>query len=99
MRICRPTGHRASPLPGSIPGGQRGVPQPHGRDACAAALLRLDPARPRVSIKELAEYLAHSDPGFTLRTHTHLVPSSYERARVAIDGVFGLESADGLAAA
>lgn len=49
-----------------------------------------------VSIKELAEYLGHSDPGFTLRTYTHLVPSSYERARLAIDGVFGLKSADGL---
>jgi hypothetical protein len=52
-----------------------------------------------VSIKELAEYLGHSDPGFTLRTHTHLVPSSYERVRQAIDGVFGLKSADGLEAA
>ncbi len=52
-----------------------------------------------VSIKELAEYLGHSDPGFTLRTYTHLVPSSYERARQAIDGVFGLKSADGLEAA
>jgi integrase len=52
-----------------------------------------------VSIKELAEYLGHSDPGFTLRTYTHLVPSSYERARMAIDGVFGLTSADGLEAA
>ncbi|MGH3871794.1 MAG: tyrosine-type recombinase/integrase [Pseudonocardiaceae bacterium] len=49
-----------------------------------------------VSIKELAEYLGHSDPGFTLRTYTHLVPSSYERARLAIEGVFGLKSADGL---
>ncbi len=42
-----------------------------------------------VSIKELAEYLGHSDPGFTLRTYTHLVPSSHERARLAINGVFG----------
>ena len=42
-----------------------------------------------VSIKELADYLGHSDPGFTLRTYTHMVPSSHERARVAIDGVFG----------
>jgi len=50
-----------------------------------------------VSIKELAEYLGHSDPGFTLLTYTHLVPSSYERARLTIDGVFGLKSADGLA--
>lgn len=52
-----------------------------------------------VSIKELAEYLGHSDPGFTLRTYTHLVPSSYERARLAVEGVFGLKSADGLDAA
>lgn len=52
-----------------------------------------------VSIKELAGYLGHSDPGFTLRTYTHLVPSSYERARQAIDCVFGLKSADGLEAA
>lgn len=52
-----------------------------------------------VSIKELAEYLGHSDPGFTLRTYTHLVPSSFERARVAIDGVFGLGTGDGLEAA
>jgi integrase len=49
-----------------------------------------------VSIKELAEYLGHSDPGFTLRTYTHLVPSSYERARLAIDGVFSLDATDGL---
>src|SRR4051812_8426587 len=41
-----------------------------------------------VSVKELADYLGHADPGFTLRTYTHLVPSSYQRARAAIDGVF-----------
>ncbi|AEA27370.1 integrase family protein [Pseudonocardia dioxanivorans CB1190] len=41
-----------------------------------------------VSIKELAAYLGHNDPGFTLRTYTHLVPSSFERARAAVDGVF-----------
>ena len=37
-----------------------------------------------VSIKELATYLGHADPGFTLRVYTHLVPSSHERARVAV---------------
>ncbi|CCH35593.1 hypothetical protein ABZ816_13410 [Actinosynnema sp. NPDC047251] len=41
-----------------------------------------------VSIKELAEYLGHEDPGFTLRTYTHLMPSSHERARKAVDRVF-----------
>ncbi len=53
-----------------------------------------------VSIKELAVYLGHSDPGFTLRVYTHLVPSSHERARLAIDGVFGRPAPpDGLEAA
>jgi integrase len=54
-----------------------------------------------VSIKELAAYLGHNDPGFTLRTYTHLVPSSYERARTAVDAVFSPTSsaADGLDAA
>ncbi|RIQ20604.1 hypothetical protein DY240_17330 [Jiangella rhizosphaerae] len=45
-----------------------------------------------VSIKELAEYLGHADAGFTLRTYTHLVPSSHERARQAVDAVFGSET-------
>ena len=38
-----------------------------------------------VSIKELAEYLGHHDPAFTLRVYAHLLPSSHERARQAID--------------
>jgi hypothetical protein len=32
---------------------------------------------------------ATADPGFALRTYTHLLPSSHERVRVAVDGVFG----------
>jgi integrase len=42
------------------------------------------------SIKALSEYLGHADPGFTLRTYTHLMPSSSERTRQAVDGVFQL---------
>jgi integrase len=38
-----------------------------------------------VNIKELAEYLGHHDPGFTLRLYTHMLPMSHERARSAID--------------
>ncbi|GAA2810069.1 tyrosine-type recombinase/integrase [Kribbella solani] len=38
-----------------------------------------------VNIKELAEYLGHHDPGFTLRMYTHMLPSSYDRARQAVD--------------
>ncbi|MPZ61424.1 MAG: tyrosine-type recombinase/integrase [Propionibacteriales bacterium] len=37
------------------------------------------------SIKAVSEYLGHTDPGFTLRTYTHLMPSSAERTRKAVD--------------
>ncbi|MBF6072461.1 tyrosine-type recombinase/integrase, partial [Nocardia farcinica] len=55
-----------------------------------------------VSVKELAEYLGHDDPGFTLRVYTHLLPSSHERARQAVDdaaGIWELPPDDGLQAA
>jgi integrase len=42
------------------------------------------------SVKALAEYLGHSDPGFTLRTYTHLLPESDERTRKAVDEAFGV---------
>lgn len=38
-----------------------------------------------VNIKELATYLGHADPGFTLRVYGHLLPDSHDRARQAID--------------
>jgi integrase len=41
------------------------------------------------SIKAVAEYLGHADPAFTLRTYTHLMPSSDRRARSAFDDLFG----------
>jgi len=41
------------------------------------------------SIKALASYLGHSDPGFTLRVYTHLMPSSEEWTRHAIDDLLG----------
>lgn len=40
------------------------------------------------SVKAVAEYLGHADPGFTLRVYAHLFPSSEDRARRAIDGAF-----------
>ncbi len=39
------------------------------------------------SASAVAEYLGHSDPGFTLRVYAHLFPSSEDRARRAIDQV------------
>ncbi|MFI5593443.1 tyrosine-type recombinase/integrase [Amycolatopsis sp. NPDC051758] len=41
-----------------------------------------------VSIKELAIFLGHKSEGFTLRTYVHLMPSGYERARLATDTIF-----------
>ena len=38
-----------------------------------------------MSVKELAEYLGHHDPPFTLRIYAHLLPSSHARARKVID--------------
>ncbi|MFB7913488.1 tyrosine-type recombinase/integrase [Streptomyces sp. NPDC056061] len=44
------------------------------------------------SIKALSVYLGHSDPGFTLRIYTHLMPSSEQRTRAAVSAVFGRAS-------
>ncbi|MBG6069368.1 tyrosine-type recombinase/integrase [Micromonospora ureilytica] len=41
------------------------------------------------SIKALSAYLGHADPGFTLRTYTHLLPASEDRTRRAIDKALG----------
>lgn len=42
-----------------------------------------------VSIRALADYLGHSDPGFTLRVYAHLMPESEDRARAVVDAAFG----------
>ncbi|MFF6946441.1 tyrosine-type recombinase/integrase [Streptomyces lavendulae] len=41
------------------------------------------------NIRALSQYLGHADPGFTLRTYTHLMPSSEGRTRKAVNGLFG----------
>lgn len=46
------------------------------------------------SIKALSEYLGHHDPGFTLRTYTHLMPTSTARTQRAIDNLFSDETAN-----
>lgn len=40
------------------------------------------------NIKAVAEYLGHSDPAMTLRVYAHLMPSSGERTRRALDALF-----------
>jgi integrase len=45
------------------------------------------------SIKVVSEYLGHSDPGFTLRTYTHVMPDTRARSLRVIDAVFSADSA------
>jgi len=42
------------------------------------------------NIKAISEYLGHADPAMTLRVYAHLMPSSRERTRKAIDAVLSL---------
>jgi integrase len=44
------------------------------------------------SIKAVSQYLGHTDAGFTLRTYTHLMPSSDARTRSAVDAVLAAGS-------
>ncbi|WP_405680752.1 tyrosine-type recombinase/integrase [Streptomyces sp. NBC_01238] len=46
------------------------------------------------SIKAVSQYLGHTDPALTLRVYAHLMPSSQERTRKAVDDIFsaGLSS-------
>jgi integrase len=44
------------------------------------------------SIKAVSEYLGHADAGFTLRTYTHLMPSSAERTRKAVNSVLASDA-------
>lgn len=41
-----------------------------------------------MDIRTVAEYLGHSDPGFTLRTYTRLMPDAADRARKAMNLFF-----------
>lgn len=41
------------------------------------------------TVVALSSYLGHHDPGFTLRTYTHLMPTSEGRTRKAVDTALG----------
>jgi hypothetical protein len=92
-------GRAARPAAGLPPHRQRSVVlrRPSGLPALGASRR----AHAGGSIKALSLYLGHSDPGFTLRVYTHLLPNSEDRTRRAIDAAFGhgLENRDGLATA
>lgn len=73
-----------------------GIPDPKRADGFHAlrhfyASVLLDAGE---SIRALAEYLGHGDPGFTLRTYTHLMPTSAARTRAALDRILRSTSDD-----
>lgn len=81
----RYTWHGAVKAAGMTPGRETGFHQL--RHHYASSLLA-----DGVDIRTLAEYLGHSDPGFTLRVYCHLLPSGADRARRAVDKALSEDS-------
>ncbi|RFC75511.1 site-specific integrase [Streptomyces sp. AcE210] len=88
MYLWKPALVSAGVIPEREPGERFEQSREHGMHALRHyyASVLLDAGE---NIKALAEYLGHSDPGFTLRVYTHLMPNSQDRARKAIDAAFG----------
>ncbi|MCX5340518.1 tyrosine-type recombinase/integrase [Streptomyces atratus] len=83
-------------IPDAGPDGKHGSAREHGMHALRHfyASVLLDAGE---SIKAVSQYLGHTDPALTLRVYAHLMPSSQERTRNAIDGLFlpAFEGPDG----
>jgi integrase len=77
-------------LDARVPGRRNQRNRKHGMHALRHlyASLLLDAG---VSVKALAEYLGHQDPGYTLRVYTHLIPGTEGRAGKVIDLAFHRE--------
>ncbi|MGV9620336.1 tyrosine-type recombinase/integrase [Streptomyces tendae] len=77
----------AGVIPAAEPGARYASAREHGMHALRHfyASVLLDAGE---SIRALSSYLGHSDPGFTLRTYTHLMPSSEGRTRKAVDSLY-----------
>lgn len=102
-RTWKPALVAAGVIPQPRPGKRHQAAREHGMHALRHfyASVLLDAGE---NIKALSHYLGHSDPGFTLRVYTHLMPSSDARARKAVDSLHegtdptpdGPETAQGL---
>lgn len=75
-------------IPGAGPDGKYESAREHGMHALRHfyASVLLDAGE---SIKAVSQYLGHTDPALTLRVYAHLMPSSQERTRRAVDDVLG----------
>ena len=85
--VWKPALVAAGVIPEPKPGERHAAAREHGMHALRHfyASVLLDAGE---NIKALSQYLGHSDPGFTLRVYTHLMPSSEGRTRRAVDAVF-----------
>ncbi|MFI0241259.1 tyrosine-type recombinase/integrase [Streptomyces sp. NPDC016845] len=74
-------------IPDAGPDGKYDSAREHGMHALRHfyASVLLDAGE---SIKAVSQYLGHTDPALTLRVYAHLMPSSQERTRNAVDRVF-----------
>ncbi|WP_443068798.1 hypothetical protein [Streptomyces sp. NBC_01361] len=78
--------HHAHHEPADTRVGAAGAERAEGRSgAPSGAQPGLDAGE---NVKALSLYLGHSDPGFTLRVYTHLMPSSETRTRKAISSMY-----------
>ncbi|MFD6988734.1 tyrosine-type recombinase/integrase [Streptomyces sp. NPDC059943] len=86
-RLWKPALVSAGVIPEREPGKRHDAAREHGMHALRHfyASVLLDAGE---NIKALSTYLGHTDPGFTLRTYTHLLPSSDGRARHAMDKLY-----------
>ncbi|MFI6640114.1 tyrosine recombinase XerC [Streptomyces sp. NPDC050504] len=86
-RFWKPALVAAGVIPEPKPGERHQAAREHGMHALRHfyASVLLDAGE---NIKALSTYLGHTDPGFTLRVYTHLLPSSEGRSRRAVDSVF-----------
>ncbi|MFJ3867845.1 tyrosine-type recombinase/integrase [Streptomyces nigra] len=77
----------AGVIPAPEPGARHASAREHGMHALRHfyASVLLDAGE---NVRALSQYLGHSDPGFTLRTYTHLMPSSEGRTRKAVDALY-----------
>ncbi|MFE2440957.1 tyrosine-type recombinase/integrase [Streptomyces sp. NPDC059426] len=86
-RVWKPALVAAGVIPEPEKGERHEAAREHGMHALRHfyASVLLDAGE---NIKALSGYLGHTDPGFTLRTYTHLMPSSEGRTRKAVDRLY-----------
>jgi integrase len=86
-RLWKPALVAANVIPEPQSGQRHQAAREHGMHALRHfyASVLLDAGE---NIKALSTYLGHTDPGFTLRVYTHLLPSSEGRTRRAVDSMY-----------